>query len=61
MSRRIRLYELAAGVLKEAEKIAEGPDTTLVECTVARLAVHRVRADLDDRAGAHQGPVRIDP
>ena len=38
---------LAAAVLAEAVRIASDPDATLIERTVARLAAHRVRADLD--------------
>ena len=37
---------LAAGVLQEAAGIARDPDATLIERTVARLAAHRIRADL---------------
>ena len=40
---------LAALVLEEAAGIARDPDATLVERTVARLAAHRVRADLEQR------------
>jgi hypothetical protein len=37
---------LATGVLQEAVRIAQDPDATLIERTVARLAAHRIRADL---------------
>jgi hypothetical protein len=40
---------LAAVVLEEAAGIVRDPDATLVERTVARLAAHRVRADLEQR------------
>ena len=42
--------ELAAAVLAEAAGIARDPDATLLERTVARLAAHRIRADLDPSA-----------
>ena len=42
---------LAAAVLAEAAGIARDPDATLIERTVARLAAHRIRADLDPSAG----------
>ena len=41
---------LAAAVLAEAAAIARDPDATLIERTVARLAAHRIRADLDPSA-----------
>jgi hypothetical protein len=41
---------LAAAVLSEAVRIARDPDATLTERTVARLATHRIRADLDPSA-----------
>ena len=41
---------LAAAVLAEAAGIARDPDATLIERTVARLAAHRIRADLDPSA-----------
>jgi hypothetical protein len=41
---------LAAAVLDEAVSIARDPDATLTERTVARLAAHRVRADLSPAA-----------
>ena len=41
---------LAAAVLAEAAGIARDPDATLIERTVARLAAHRIRADLDPLA-----------
>ena len=37
---------LAAAVLQEAATVARDPDATLIERTVARLAAHRIRADL---------------
>jgi hypothetical protein len=46
--------QLAAAVLEQGVSIARDPDATLVERTIARLAVHRVRADLDPRSG-HTG------
>ena len=42
--------ELAAAVLAEALRIARDPDATLIEGTLARLAAHRIRADLDPSA-----------
>ena len=41
---------LAAAVLQEAVRIARDPDATLIERTVARLAAHRIRADLGPSA-----------
>ena len=41
---------LAAAVLAEAASIARDPDATLTERAVARLAAHRIRADLDPSA-----------
>ena len=41
---------LAAAVLAEAAGIARDPDATLMERTVARLAAHRIHADLDPSA-----------
>ena len=41
---------LAAAVLDEAVRIARDPDATLIERTVARLAAHRIRADLGPSA-----------
>jgi hypothetical protein len=42
---------LAAAVLAEAVGIAQDPGASLIERTVARLATHRIRADLDPSAG----------
>ena len=41
---------LAVAVLAEAAGIARDPDATLMERTAARLAAHRIRADLDPSA-----------
>jgi hypothetical protein len=41
---------LAAAVLGEAVRLASDPDATLVDRAVARLAAHRIRADLDPSA-----------
>jgi hypothetical protein len=41
---------LAVPVLAEAAGIARDPDATLMERTAARLAAHRIRADLDPSA-----------
>ena len=50
LSDRTRL-QLATVVLEEAISIGHDPDAALVERTAARLAAHRVRADLDPRGG----------
>ncbi len=42
--------ELAAAVLGEAGRLTSDADATLIDRTVARLAAHRVRADLDPSA-----------
>jgi hypothetical protein len=44
-------HRLAAMVLEEAMRITRDPEATLVERVVARLAAHRVRADLVAREG----------
>ena len=41
---------LAATVLQEAARLAGDPGATLIERTVARLAAHRIRTDLDPSA-----------
>ena len=45
---------LAAAVLSEASHLASDPDATLIDRTVARLAAHRVRDDLDPSADLTQ-------
>ena len=40
-------HAMADAVLREAVRITADPEVTLVERTVARLAVHRVRGDLE--------------
>jgi tetratricopeptide (TPR) repeat protein len=43
-------HTLAAAVLSEAGRLTNDSDATLIDRTVARLAVHRIRADLDPSA-----------
>jgi uncharacterized protein YidB (DUF937 family) len=44
-------HRLAAVLLDEAATIATQSDVTLIDLVVARQAAHRVRGDLEDRAG----------